>query len=497
MNIFISWSGERSHKLATALRKWLPKVLPQLKNKENELVLSDSVEKGIQWFSTITAKLQSSDAGIICLTSEALSSSWLHFEAGALATRIEFPTKRNEAGGREVPSRLFTYLHGVTPSQLTGPLAMYQATLTTKEDTAQLVGDIARLLDLNEEQKKAWKNAFERRWKKFGDELNQIRVFVPELIPGFRDLFQRKTFQEPVQQCTAQSWLDRYNGAQATRAELLSHRAAVREACWPDQRELYENLLMQLDVYAMDIAALLLPRREPYNLNDRGELEIDTPGVQRACERRRLRVKEYVAALSDRHARPKTEDAVRFFTSESAEERQMLCRRLEFEVRRERPGEGAVGNARLEPARDLEVEECLASSWDFDRIAGYLRQEKREPPSASHLEKYLRSVTREMDLFRSRADAATALPVYYALRVLCAALPTETMDDMLKLRLKLTLQDIRKINGGADAPGHLPLENGGSGTDSPSALDAGEQITRILREVQQRMKYGARLGGER
>jgi hypothetical protein len=63
----------------------LPKVIPELKDG---LFVSEQLEKGIEWFTEIVKELEKARAGILCLPPENLQSSWLHFEAGALAKQL-------------------------------------------------------------------------------------------------------------------------------------------------------------------------------------------------------------------------------------------------------------------------------------------------------------------------------------------------------------------------------------------------------------------------
>lgn len=84
MKVFVSWSGERSQMLAQALRDWLPLVLhyvqPWLSEKD--------IDAGKRWSSEIAKQLEESNIGIICITPENIDSSWILFEAGALAKSL-------------------------------------------------------------------------------------------------------------------------------------------------------------------------------------------------------------------------------------------------------------------------------------------------------------------------------------------------------------------------------------------------------------------------
>src|SRR4051794_23703691 len=109
MKVFICWSGERSHQIAKALYYWLPKFKSDL-----EPFVSSELEKGIYWFSQIMHELERSKVGIICLTPENLHSTWLHFEAGALARYLAVGSESTSEPSR---ARVYTYLHRVDPGQ--------------------------------------------------------------------------------------------------------------------------------------------------------------------------------------------------------------------------------------------------------------------------------------------------------------------------------------------------------------------------------------------
>ena len=84
MKVFISWSGDRSKVIASALKHWLPDVFQGL-----QVWMSDhDIYAGSKWGMEIGAVLEESKIGIICLTPESLKSHWLAFEAGALSTAI-------------------------------------------------------------------------------------------------------------------------------------------------------------------------------------------------------------------------------------------------------------------------------------------------------------------------------------------------------------------------------------------------------------------------
>jgi hypothetical protein len=84
LDIFISWSGARSHAAAQALNNWLPQIVNAFTPW-----LSSEIRKGSRWREELTNKLSDTTVGIICLTPSNLESPWILFEAGAISKAAE------------------------------------------------------------------------------------------------------------------------------------------------------------------------------------------------------------------------------------------------------------------------------------------------------------------------------------------------------------------------------------------------------------------------
>lgn len=130
MNIFISWSGESSKEIASALKNWIPTVLQSAK----PYFTPSDIEKGSKWEIEITKKLNECKVGIICLTIDNTEKPWILFEAGALSNKLE-------------KSRVCPILFGLTNSDLKGPLATFQTTEFRKDDFKKLMKSINLLLE--------------------------------------------------------------------------------------------------------------------------------------------------------------------------------------------------------------------------------------------------------------------------------------------------------------------------------------------------------------
>ena len=65
-NIFISWSGERSRAVASALAEWIPDVIQYVTTWTSE----HNIGAGARWGNELSKQLEASRFGIICLTPE-------------------------------------------------------------------------------------------------------------------------------------------------------------------------------------------------------------------------------------------------------------------------------------------------------------------------------------------------------------------------------------------------------------------------------------------
>lgn len=64
MKVFISWSGDTSHRVAKIFRDWLPSVIQSV----SPYVSSEDIDKGSRWSTDIADELDESTYGILCVT---------------------------------------------------------------------------------------------------------------------------------------------------------------------------------------------------------------------------------------------------------------------------------------------------------------------------------------------------------------------------------------------------------------------------------------------
>jgi hypothetical protein len=164
MKVFISWSGERSRQIACLLHKWLPTIHQGI---TPPYMSSADIGKGVRWAPNLAAELEGSNFGLVCLTPENLNAPWLHFEAGALS--------------KIAKSRLAPILFKVTPSEIHGPLAQFQAVALNNEEEMRLlfksINDASNL-----EARANWEMTFRRLWDQVKADITALPTVTEDKI---------------------------------------------------------------------------------------------------------------------------------------------------------------------------------------------------------------------------------------------------------------------------------------------------------------------------
>lgn len=130
MQVFISWSGERSKAIGAALRDWLPLVIQSVK----PWFSPEDIDKGARWLADLNGQLEKQSVAVICVTPECANAPWLLFEVGALSKALE-------------SSSVCPVLFGMEPTDVQGPLAQFQATRTNKEDIRRLLATVNKRVE--------------------------------------------------------------------------------------------------------------------------------------------------------------------------------------------------------------------------------------------------------------------------------------------------------------------------------------------------------------
>lgn len=171
MQIFISWSGSKSKKIAEAIRHWLPEVIQSVR----PYFTPDDVAKGQRWATDIAENLHKSEFGLFCLTAENLTAPWLLFEAGAVS-------KDNRVG------RVCPLLFGVESAQLAGPLLQFQATPYSKEEVLKFMKAVNDVTSDPLSEIKLTR-AFDRCWHELDEKIQSIlKEYVQDESPAPRTL---------------------------------------------------------------------------------------------------------------------------------------------------------------------------------------------------------------------------------------------------------------------------------------------------------------------
>lgn len=168
MKLFISWSGSTSKAVALAFRRWLPSVLQFVQ----PYVSAEDVDKGSRWATEVAKELEGAGYGVLCVTRDNLTSTWLNFEAGALSKAFD-------------TARVVPILFDLRPSDLTGPLAMFQAATTSREDILKLIQSINSAAPGSLDDSRLTE-AVETWWPKLEEGLQEIRTATPSTAVSAR-----------------------------------------------------------------------------------------------------------------------------------------------------------------------------------------------------------------------------------------------------------------------------------------------------------------------
>ncbi|MFE4592652.1 TIR domain-containing protein [Streptomyces laurentii] len=165
MKVFLSWSGDRSRRVAETLKHWLPDVIQEI----DPWVSSQDIAKGGRGIDEITHELATTDFGIICVTPENQASTWINFEAGSLAKEFE-------------TAHVAPFLIDMKIAELTGPLSKFQATVgDNRGDVRKLIGDLNSALAGRTVAEDLLERAFARSWPELESALQEAqRSSLPE-----------------------------------------------------------------------------------------------------------------------------------------------------------------------------------------------------------------------------------------------------------------------------------------------------------------------------
>jgi len=157
MDIFISWSGDRSRIVAESFKDWLPRVIQRLK----PWISASDIDKGARWLKEISKKLEVINFGIICLTPENLDEPWILFETGALSKALD-------------SSSVCPILLDLDPSSLKGPLSQFQATKLQKDDILKFIMTLNKNLKDEKLPESQLEESYNLWWPKLLERIDNI-----------------------------------------------------------------------------------------------------------------------------------------------------------------------------------------------------------------------------------------------------------------------------------------------------------------------------------
>ena len=162
MKVFLSWSGDRSHQMAAALRDWLPGVLQVIQ----PWLSSQDIPKSSSWAAEIARIMEDIDVGILCLTPENLTSPWLLIEAGFLWRQRHAPL-------------LCPYILDLSPVNLTGPLSQFQHARANREGTYQLLQTLNHVGPEPHLSEQMLQRVFEANWPWLEERIHGLTALSP------------------------------------------------------------------------------------------------------------------------------------------------------------------------------------------------------------------------------------------------------------------------------------------------------------------------------
>jgi hypothetical protein len=240
MKVFLSWSGNVSHAVASALRKWLPYMHHSIR----PFISSDDISKGDRWTGALSRELKDSQYGIICVTPYNAHKPWMNFEAGALA---------NFMGTSKVMPLLFQ----VDRTELEdGPLAQFQTTDATKAEFYSLISTLnSSLAPESQLEHDVLRDNFGRWWDELDKDLQKIQRHSPgETRTAYKWLltYEDLAIHTPKADCT-QIWfvtadLFEYAVREGAKHEILNnldkvkYRFLVRKPSGDDERRWMNDL---------------------------------------------------------------------------------------------------------------------------------------------------------------------------------------------------------------------------------------------------------------
>lgn len=167
MQVYISWSGSVSYKIALRIRDLIRKVTPGLE----VWISAEDILDGVRWSSDFTEILEEVTFGIICVDSSNHFSPWMQFELGAIAKSIN---KYN----------IRIFLHEVERSKLTEPFSLFPPFSLDKSEFKNLFDDFSAIFPKARIPRYEMIDRLNKNWVSFENDMGDIDLKSKEPAEG-------------------------------------------------------------------------------------------------------------------------------------------------------------------------------------------------------------------------------------------------------------------------------------------------------------------------
>lgn len=246
MKVFISWSGTKSQEVAKILKQWIPCVIQSVE----PYFSSADIDKGARWSTDIAKELQDASFGILCVTKDNLSSSWLNFEAGALSKSIE-------------QSKVCPFLVDLKPSDIqNSPILQFQMASATKDELFKLFKSINANLGDAKLSEDVLSTTFDTFWPKIEEALMSVSSVMDTPVSTKKG---SKDTQAPIEEILE---LVRYQHKLLKSPEELLPPQYLIDVMRKSNRMFPKDLLMEIDSQLQGINMAASEILEEYKMND-------------------------------------------------------------------------------------------------------------------------------------------------------------------------------------------------------------------------------------
>lgn len=227
MDVFLSWSGERSRYLAECFKEWLPNVLQFVEPYFSQ----QDIRLGDRWSNNIEENLNVQDFGLVFITPENIDSTWVNFEAGALSKNLK--------------SRLIPMLWDARLTLLDeGPLKQFQS---AKEFDEENIHELIIELNNNEsEDRKLTSERASKSFDKWWPDLEEKLAKVPELNEDIEKPTEEELLESLIRQLSKNNRLLEANPVDKRRTSRI-HPRVTKDLT--EAGVLIENAILQLQSF--------------------------------------------------------------------------------------------------------------------------------------------------------------------------------------------------------------------------------------------------------